>query len=120
MKNLLWFLILPLIVFTSCSKDEEDNSTKLTVWKQDIGDKTYWFRFYKGTVFYTEAAKGDDPFNYLGEDFQYSDESNIITIYKNTSSALDKTIWLSGYISNNIMHLSGENESFELTKYYPN
>lgn len=120
MKNLLLLLFIPFLVFTSCSKDEEDNNTKLlTVWKQDIGDKTYWFRFYnKSTVTYTEAAKGDDYSNSLGESFRYSDENNTITIYKNLS-ILDNTVWLSGKISNNIMYLNSENESFELIKYNP-
>ncbi|TWV12824.1 hypothetical protein FQ707_08290 [Bacteroidaceae bacterium HV4-6-C5C] len=117
MKKLFWLLIIPLLMFASCSKGEDDNTTKvLSIWKQDAGDKSYWFQFTdKNTVLYTATDKGNKPYNYLGETFEYKQVDNTITIYKN--SPAPKAIWLSGSISDNTMNLSGDSQTFELTKY---
>jgi hypothetical protein len=117
MKKIFWLLIIPLLMFASCSKDEDNNTTKvLSTWKQDIGEKSYWFQFTdKNTVLYTVTDKGNKPYNYLGETFEYKQVDNTITIYKN--SPAPKAIWLSRSISDNTMNLSGDSQIFELTKY---
>lgn len=123
MKKALLFIIVFLLIFVSCSKEDENNSMDVlsgTVWKQDIGDKTHWFSFYdQGTLHYVEAAFGDNPYNYLSQALAYSiDKNNVVTISIFASPAVvDNTVWLSGNLRENKLYLNGDNQIFELTKY---
>lgn len=133
MKKTILFIIVILLTFVSCSKEDEQKDILYgTVWMQDIGDKTYWFNFYdKETLSYTETELGDDPFNYLpigGLWYKIEGNDNAITIYKFTGEMDPNTgyaqvdILLTGYLRNNKIFLggdgiNGEGQVFELAKY---
>ncbi len=112
-------VLLCICLMTTCSKKDDDKKDALfgTTWSQTIDDTEYWFRFIdNGDCRYVSIPIGDDPYNNLWTSYYYALDGNNIIIKTLDSSDTKSKTWVSGNFNDTSMSLSGEDQSFNLTK----
>jgi hypothetical protein len=124
MKNLIFAFVFLLLAAMSCKKDDERNHPlEYTVWESlAVGDEIYLFRFTDAySCSYVAYPNGDDPYHYLWSGLGYRVEDHNVKIWDlnladRYSNPPNSVIWLQGYFSDDVMHLSNDTLKLELTK----